>query len=351
MLTIKVSKAGLNSGSDYKELAIKLMNHNHEDWWVNCTNYVSDAYVGAVLHNVKIVYGNNHEAAIDPDKLRNAMNEEWRKVLPTLKHPVMTKADTRLDDSATVDFVKRIIAAKDFDKYENTKLASTWSFDFYTCALVTDAYDAETRSMDESHLTYILEPFFDSSEGTLKLRYKEFGQERTDAIYECIKRAEENLEDIERYRSNHSVEDHCAAVAGLVEQIVVTVADLKLVGNKVDEKTKKSADNTIRQCVEKIAVHHGVSTVFKEWGRDNDDIKDIRKNFGELLINCTRLLQGDNAINDVHKYWKWYRNRVSKWTEEEMKSKLSPEILNKIQAMLNAVHMAVIREANETNNK
>lgn len=344
-ITIKVSKAGLNSGTDYKELAIKLMNHNHEDWWVNCTNFVSDAYVGAVLHNAKIVYGNNHEAAIDPDKLRSAMNEEWRKVLPTLKHPVMTKADTRLDDSATVDFVKRIIAAKDFDKYENTKLASTWSFDFYTCALVTDAYDAETRSMDESHMSYILEPFFDSSSGTLKLRYKDFCQERTDAIYECFKRAEENLEDIERYRSNHSVEDHCAAVAGLVEQIVVTVADLKLVGSKADEKTKQSANNTIRQCVEKIAVHHGVSTVFKEWGRDNDDIKDIRKNFGELLINCTRLMQGDNAINDVHKYWEWYRNRVSKWTEEEMVTKLGKELTEKIKAILDAERLATITKA------
>ena len=345
MLTIKVSKAGLESGSDYKELAIKLMNHYRDEWYVNCTNFVSDAYVGAVLYNSKIVYGNNRKATIDPDKLREAMNEEWRKVDPSLKHPVMTKADTRLDDSATVDFIKRIIAAKDLDNYENTKLATTWSFDFYMCMLVTDAYDAETRPMDESHLTHIIEPFFDVNGLSLKLRYKEFGQERTDAIHECFKRAEEDLEDIEKYRSCHSVEDHCAVVAGLVGQIVVTVADLKLMGDKADEKTKKSADKTIRQCVEKIGVHHGVCTIFEEWGRDTDDIKDIRKNFGELLINCTRLMQGADAINDVHKYWEWYRDRVSKWPEEEIVAKLGESVAKKLKALLDAEKLATITKA------
>lgn len=331
---VKVSKRGLDSGEDYRNLAISLMNEFTDIWWMNGSRFVSDAFIGHTLNRSKIVYGNNRTVEnLNTDKLRECMNNEWVKVDVSLKHPVMAKVDTMHDMSLTVDLIKRIVAFKDFDKYSqdfgDTTIATSHAFDFYTCTLITDVLDDDPRPGDLSHIEHILEPFLNMGDNVSR-KFTELSDARTDAINECIKRAEEDLADIEKYRSEYTIDRHLAGIATYVEQIINTIADYKLI-KEPSETNTVAATATISKCYDKMVTHWRICLAFETLFDGSEESKDI--------INHVQLALGSGlqmTPQNLQKYWDWYNQRINSMTPEERVSKFGPETAKVVERIVAA---------------
>lgn len=347
MLKIKVSKQGLESGADYRTIAIELMNKFTKEWWMNGTSYVSDAYLGYTLSQTKIIYGNNKPATINRDNLLKYMHHEWRKVDISLKDPIMTKVDTVTDKSMTIDFIKRIVAFKAFDEREsNLKIATSYAFDYYICMLITDVLDGDDRAGDLDHLTYILEPFLNiGNDKGVSRKFSNLSDERTAAINECFKRAEEDLNDILNYRSSYTIDRHLAAIATYVEQIIITMADLKnFVKDNERKNHLKSARKTVLKCIEKIFTHYRVCLIFESLFDETEEAGDIRTHLQKLLETCHGEL---DTVQHLHEYWVWYNKRINDMTPEERVVKFGPETAKVVEGIVAANRNIELSKAKE----
>lgn len=349
---VRITRAGLESGQDYLNIAAAALEQATDYWWMNATNFVCETCLHAGLEKLDIKYKNGKDPKLDDDRILKAAHNYWQTKPMSAKHPIMTKVDTVHDKSGSVDYIKRIAAFRPMYDTINQGLGDPWAFDLYLGMLVTDVIDAEKRSMYLEPITYVLEPFL-SFDDHISRRFKELGPERSNAIKECLDRADQTIKEMDAFRNKWDIEEQYAAMAGYAEQIICTIADSKLVrGEDKSESMLKSASETIDKCMDKIDMHFMACTVYDFWCDDTDEMKAIRNQVARLKLACFSFKRGvADAANGFHEYWKWYQERVSGMSIDEMKSKLSPEILNKIQAMINAEHMAIIREANETNNK
>lgn len=331
---IKVSKRGLVSGEDYSNIAISLMNKFTDIWWMNGSRFVSDAFIGHALQRSRIVYGNNRTVEnLDTDKLRECMNKEWVKVDKSLKHPVMVNVDTMHDMSLTVDLIKRIVAFKDFDKYSQDfggiTIATSHAFDYYTCTLITDVLDNDSRPGDLSHIEHILEPFLNMGDSVSR-KFTELTDARTDAINECIKRAEEDLADIEKYRSQYTIYRHLAGIATYVEQIINTIADYKLIKEPTKSNTE-AATTTISKCYDKMVTHWRICLAFETLFDGSEESKDIFEHI-QFAFGSMRQMTPQN----LQKYWAWFNQRICSMTPEERVSKFGPETAKLVEGIVTA---------------
>lgn len=331
---VKVSKKGLNNGEDYRNIAISLMNEFTNLWWMNGSRFVSDAFIGHTLQRSRIVYGNNKTVEnLNTDKLRECMNDEWVKVDKSLKHPVMVQVDTMHDMSLTVDLIKRIVAFKDFDKYSQDfggiTMATSHAFDFYTCTLITDVLDADPRLGDLSHIEHILEPFLNMGDSVSR-KFTELTDARTEAINECIKRAEEDLADIEKYRSEYTIDRHLAGIATYVEQIINTIADYKLI-KEPSKSSTEAATTTINKCYDKMITHWRICLAFETLFDGSEESKDIIEHV-HLALGSGQQMTPQN----LQKYWVWYNQRINSMTPEERVSKFGPETAKVVEGIVAA---------------
>lgn len=331
---VKVSKKGLVSGEDYHILAISLMNEFTDIWWMNGSRFVSDAFIGHALNRSRIVYGNNRTVEdLNTDKLRECMNNEWVKVDKSLKHPVMVQVDTTHDMSLTVDLIKRIVAFKDFDKHSQVfggiTMATSHAFDFYTCMLITDALDADPRPGDLSHIEHILEPFLNMGDSVSR-KFTELTDERTAAINECIKRAEQDLADIEKYRSQNTIDRHLAAIATYVQQILNTIADYQLM-KEPSKSSHAAATTTISKCYDKMVTHWRICLAFETLFDGSEESKDIFEHV-QLALGSLHQMTPQN----LQKYWDWYNQRINSMTPEERVRKFGPETAKVVEGIVAA---------------